>query len=73
MFTFRPYTISLNTSIFDTRAWPWRREEATFDVEPDALEAAYRQLQRVIHPDKFTTASQVWPRPPAQVIADIRV
>jgi hypothetical protein len=35
------------------------REEETFDVVLDALEAAYKRLQRQLHPDKFSTSSQV--------------
>ena len=35
------------------------REGEKFDVPADALEAAYRQLQRQLHPDKFSTGSKV--------------
>ena len=36
-----------------------RREEPRFDLRESELEQRYKQLQRLLHPDKFSTGSQL--------------
>ena len=36
------------------------RPEASYDVDVNSMERAYRQLQARLHPDKYASGTQVW-------------
>ena len=35
------------------------REEPVFDLDPQQLEQRYKGLQRLLHPDKFSTGAEL--------------
>jgi hypothetical protein len=55
------FTLDLHAPCAHTRhaLFAHRREQPRFDINAEDLEQRYKQLQRLLHPDKFSVGSQI--------------